>query len=258
VADAPELSEEVDLDMEQKRFILQAYERIEQLTHYELMGLRPDADKKAIKKKYYELAGTIHPDRYFGKNLGSYKPKMEALFARITKAFQLLSDKSERAKYDATLTAAAAASPAPPPGQASSAPLMRAPVDARVAAERQKAMDALKARFADAKGKSQDHVAAAKRAHAAGDFVAAEAAYRTALAVNPNDEALKAAYAEVRTKASASLLQGLIQKAALEERFGRWAEAAAAWQRVLAERPTDQGVKDRYEHALAMAQRDGS
>jgi curved DNA-binding protein CbpA len=237
--------------MEQKRYILEAFSRIDQLTHYELMGLRPDADKKAIKKKYYELAGTIHPDRYFGKNLGSYKPKMEALFARITKAFQLLSDKNERAKYDATLTAA----PAPPPGQASSVPLPKAPVDARVAAERQKAMDALKARFADAKGKSQDHVAAAKRAYAAGDFVAAEAAYRTALAVNPNDEELKAAYADVRAKASAGLLQGLIQKAALEERFGRWAEAAVSWQRVLAERPTDQGVRDRYEHALAMAQR---
>jgi curved DNA-binding protein CbpA len=258
VADAPELSEQVDLEMEHRRYILDAHARIEQITHYELLGVRPNADKREIKKAYYALAGVIHPDRYFGKNLGSYKPKMEVLYARITKAFELLSSKSERAQYDAELAAKAAAAPPPSAEQPpASTPLVRAPVDPRIQAKRQEAMDALKARFADAKTKAQDHVAAAKRAHAAGDFVAAEAAYRTALALSPSDEALRAAHAEVREKASASLLQGLIQQAALQERFGRWADAAASWRKILAERPSDQGVKDRLDHALAMAARDG-
>ena len=33
------------------------------------------ADKKAIKAAYFELVNDFHPDRYFGKNLGSFKPK---------------------------------------------------------------------------------------------------------------------------------------------------------------------------------------
>ncbi|MGH7435010.1 MAG: DnaJ domain-containing protein, partial [Polyangiaceae bacterium] len=56
-----------------------------------------------IKRVYYELAGKFHPDKYFRKNLGSFKGKMEAIFARVTLAHDVLSDREKRAEYDAYL-----------------------------------------------------------------------------------------------------------------------------------------------------------
>ena len=161
-ADPPEPSEDVDLDPERRKYVLDAHARLAKLTHYELLGVGRGADKKAIKRAYFALAAVVHPDRYFGKKLGSYKPKMEALFARISLAFETLSDKNKRARYDAMLGAPPASSAGP-----------AAPLDPKVAAQRQAAMDALKQRFAEAKQKSKQHADAAVIARAAGDFAGA-------------------------------------------------------------------------------------
>mgnify|MGYP003338887439 CR=1 FL=1 len=54
-----------------------------------------------MKKAYYVAAPEFHPDRYFGKNLGSFKAKMEAVFARITLAHDVLTARERRVEYDA-------------------------------------------------------------------------------------------------------------------------------------------------------------
>lgn len=95
-----ELDEEVDLTLEKKRRVLDTYHRLEELSHYELLGVARDADKKSIKAKYYEVVNTFHPDRYFGKNLGAFKAKMEAVFARITLAHDTLTRAKPRQEYD--------------------------------------------------------------------------------------------------------------------------------------------------------------
>src|SRR3954447_438693 len=78
--------EEVDLDEKRRKYIVDAFAQLDRLNHYALLGIARTADKKAIKAAYYRLAGLVHPDRYFGKRLGSYKPKMEAVFAAISSA----------------------------------------------------------------------------------------------------------------------------------------------------------------------------
>src|SRR5262245_16394634 len=97
--------EHVDLDDERRAYPTDVHGRPDRLNHSELLGVARDADKKAIKRAYFQLAATIHPDRYFGKRLGSYKPKMETVFARMTAAFETLSDKDKRVAYDAKLGA---------------------------------------------------------------------------------------------------------------------------------------------------------
>lgn len=101
--DPKELEEECDLPVEQRKRVLDVYYRLEDLDHYTLLGVSPQADKKTIKRAYFELAALMHPDRYFKKNLGSFKPKMEALFGRITEAHDTLVDKDRRADYDGYL-----------------------------------------------------------------------------------------------------------------------------------------------------------
>jgi tetratricopeptide (TPR) repeat protein len=162
---------------------------------------------------------------------------MEAIFAAITQAHEVLVSAELRQKYDQKLTALG---PRP-----AAAPAPAAPVDPRVAAKREEAALALKQRYAEAKAKAREHANRGSVARAAGDFVGAEDAYRTALNFTPSDPALKAAYEEVRDAAAARLTDAHVKQALLEERYGHWGEAAASWERVLAERPND---KDALEH----------
>jgi curved DNA-binding protein CbpA len=98
--DPGELDEAVDVAPDLKRRILDTYYRLEQLSHYELLEVDQQADKKAIKAAYFELVNFLHPDRYFGKNLGSFKPKLERLFTRVTEAHDTLTRAAGREEYD--------------------------------------------------------------------------------------------------------------------------------------------------------------
>ena len=70
------------------------------MDHYRVLNVGYEADKKAIKSAYFEVVANFHPDRYFGKNLGSYKQKLESIFKRITEAHDTLTRKEPRAEYD--------------------------------------------------------------------------------------------------------------------------------------------------------------
>jgi curved DNA-binding protein CbpA len=101
--DARELEEDVEIPPERRRLILDAFYRLDSATHYQLLKVEPSADKRAIKNAYFEVVNVFHPDRYFGKRLGSYKPKLERLFARLTEAHDALTRAAPRAEYDAYL-----------------------------------------------------------------------------------------------------------------------------------------------------------
>lgn len=103
--DPAELEEDVDIELPRRRQILDAYYRLDRATHYELFGVEPHVDKKAIKQAYFEIVNVFHPDRYFGKNVGSFKAKLEKVFARLTQSYDVLSRSASRAEYDAYLRA---------------------------------------------------------------------------------------------------------------------------------------------------------
>ena len=98
--DPAELDEVVEIDDEKKRRILDLFYRLEDLTYYQVLGVEAQAEKKRIKSAYYALAPEFHPDRFFRKNLGSYKAKIEAVFNRVTIAHDVLTAKDRRAEYD--------------------------------------------------------------------------------------------------------------------------------------------------------------
>ncbi len=101
--DPRELDEEVELSPDRKQQILQVFYALEEVTHYELLGVSPDSDKKTIKDAYFKIVNLFHPDRYFGRSLGSFKAKLERVFARMTEAHEVLTRKATRAEYDAYL-----------------------------------------------------------------------------------------------------------------------------------------------------------
>ena len=61
---------------------------------YQRLGVKRGASEAEIKKAYRSLAKQLHPDRNTGK------PDAAKRFAEVTHAYDLLSDKDKRAKYD--------------------------------------------------------------------------------------------------------------------------------------------------------------
>ncbi len=98
------LEEAADLDVDKRKQILDAAARLEVLNFYELLGLHPLVDRKEVKAAYYAIAPDYHPDKFFKRNLGSFKPKIEAIFARLTLAHDTLTSKQKRAEYDQYLS----------------------------------------------------------------------------------------------------------------------------------------------------------
>lgn len=97
---AAELAEECDIDVPTRLRILELHRRLERLSHYDLLGVPRDAEKKDIKAGYFTLVNELHTDRFFGKRLGTFKTKLERIFAAATKAESTLTKAKLRAEYD--------------------------------------------------------------------------------------------------------------------------------------------------------------
>lgn len=61
---------------------------------YQTLGIARNADEKAIKSAYRKLAKELHPDR------NADNPKAAERFSAVTAAYDLLSDKDKRARFD--------------------------------------------------------------------------------------------------------------------------------------------------------------
>ena len=61
---------------------------------YDILGIGRSASEQEVKSAYRKLAKELHPDR------NKDNPKAAERFSDITKAYDLLSDKTQRARYD--------------------------------------------------------------------------------------------------------------------------------------------------------------
>ena len=94
-------SKEEDLSPEENRDrILQAFDQVGRKTHYEVLGVSATDSPAAIKKAYFALSKSYHPDRHIGEGMSELKPKLETLFHRITEAYKTLTNEESRKKYD--------------------------------------------------------------------------------------------------------------------------------------------------------------
>jgi CheY-like chemotaxis protein len=71
-----------------------------ELDHYQILGLDPDADARAIREAYFELSLEFHPDRFFLLRSGDLKAKIYAIYRRVSEAYEVLSDERRRDQYD--------------------------------------------------------------------------------------------------------------------------------------------------------------
>lgn len=104
---------DVDLSPEERAAIDHYHALHQDATHYELLGVAADADRKTIRDAYFALSKRFHPDVYFKRNIGAYHEKVEGIFRALTRAYDALSNPRQRAAYD-KLLAERGVVPAPP------------------------------------------------------------------------------------------------------------------------------------------------
>lgn len=88
--------EDVDLD--------EFLQRLNKATnHYEVIELSPGAKTSEIKEAYYAMARRYHPDRFHLKSGTRLHAQISSAFARVTQAYETLTDPNARAGYDQNL-----------------------------------------------------------------------------------------------------------------------------------------------------------
>lgn len=62
--------------------------------YYKILGVPENVTNEELKKVYRKLAKKYHPDANVGNT------KAEEMFKKVSKAYEVLSDETSRAKYD--------------------------------------------------------------------------------------------------------------------------------------------------------------
>jgi curved DNA-binding protein CbpA len=93
------VEEKVDLDEGRKEEINALDEKVASNNLFEFLGVPSGASADEVRAAFREASRKFHPDKYFGKNLGSYKAKLDRIFKRMVEANQTLTDPEKREAY---------------------------------------------------------------------------------------------------------------------------------------------------------------
>ncbi|XP_078004326.1 dnaJ homolog subfamily C member 4 isoform X2 [Phascolarctos cinereus] len=72
--------------------------RARQSNYYELLGIRPDASMKEVKRAFFAKSKELHPDR------DPKNPALHNQFVELNEAYRVLSKESSRQEYDSRLS----------------------------------------------------------------------------------------------------------------------------------------------------------
>ncbi len=98
--DPDALEPTIDLDLKTQKQILLLEARLATDDYYQLLGISRRAEKKEIRSAYFDCMNRYHADKFFGKNLGAFPPRMQKIVTALTKASDVLSRNKTRAEYD--------------------------------------------------------------------------------------------------------------------------------------------------------------
>ena len=80
---------------------------LEELDYYAILSIARNADYIEVRARFHECAQRYHPDRFLGARFDSDRPKIYALYKRMTEAYRVLSDPDLRLAYDEGLNGGA-------------------------------------------------------------------------------------------------------------------------------------------------------
>jgi tetratricopeptide (TPR) repeat protein len=82
---------DLDLDPEVQKRILAFEGRLGEADHA-ILDVKPGADAKEIKKAYFKLSKEFHPDRFFRRDIGDFKQRLDRIFKRVQDAYERLTN----------------------------------------------------------------------------------------------------------------------------------------------------------------------
>lgn len=242
-SDAPvtaAMAEEVDLDPARKQEILDLERMIDSANHFEVLGLSPGAAPDEVKRAFYDASRRYHPDRYFGKNLGSFKGRIERIFRRLSEANQVLTDPEKRSAYlkaNPTLASPASARSSPSSGGTAAPPRPKSAQELERDAER-------RSRFARhpylaKSGRVAGLVAKARENMEKGEFGQAYNDLHVASQMDDKNVQVKELLAQVRKKNEALRRQEELKRGEEAERRGDLQAALLAYRAASTIDPSD-------------------
>lgn len=86
----------VAVPVERQRRLLALRDRLRHIGHFEILGLTPVDDTRAIRRAYHVISREFHPDTYYGKDLGRYRAVLDDLFRRARSSYEFLLDAARR------------------------------------------------------------------------------------------------------------------------------------------------------------------
>ena len=89
----------LEISVDQARRIDDFFTSLASRDAFELLEVARTADKKEIKRAYFKMSKELHPDRFFGKNIGPYRERLSRIFQSVKAAYELLSDDARRTAY---------------------------------------------------------------------------------------------------------------------------------------------------------------
>ncbi|MCX4242387.1 tetratricopeptide repeat protein [Paraliomyxa miuraensis] len=209
-ADDPRLDPTLGIGLDDQRWLLALEDRVDELTPFEWLGLRPTDDLKVIRGAFRDSSRRLHPDAYKGRDLGRYRSLLSSLFARAKAAHAALQYEevrnplveAERAEQverqrraEQQEAARKAAEELRRRREEQEAELRRAEREVRRAErERERLVGAVKTKVAE-------HLLAADEAEASKSYASAANNLRLALQLDPSDEALRERWEAVRSLA---------------------------------------------------------
>lgn len=83
--------------------VTELFKNIDNLTFYDILEINIDTPQPEIKKAYLKAARNFHPDKHSGLPHPSMKDKLTSLFTLLNRAYDTLSNETEKEKYDSIL-----------------------------------------------------------------------------------------------------------------------------------------------------------
>ncbi|MBK8720483.1 MAG: DnaJ domain-containing protein [Deltaproteobacteria bacterium] len=250
------------LPIEEQRRVLALVDRLEDLSPYEILGLWPTHDMKAIKRAYHEVSREFHPDSYYGHQLGDFREHLSTLFHRATAAYQALDDLEVRDPYvDAEIARRAELrrrAHLQDEAKRQQAALREAQAEAEAAARRHeravlrahRQRDALDVRV---QLQLEQHMAEAAEAERQGNLARAANSWRLALQLKPGDAVLEGHWVRCRDVARSKRAAEAFARAMTMREVGQGADAVG----LLVEAAEAHGTLEHLAHAAeAIAPKD--
>ncbi len=97
--DDPRVDPAGPIDPQRQRWILAMADGHESMSQFEILGILPTHDLKAIKRAFHDTSRALHPDAYHGRALGVFHPILASLFREAKAAYAELRREDVRAPW---------------------------------------------------------------------------------------------------------------------------------------------------------------